>query len=143
MTGVANDGWTKETEATATCFCGAVQLAFVSHPPLFPPSLLVIFSRHGDIKQLGKYGEVLIATLIACGSRYSLHPEIIRMKTPRQPVMVGDMGAYARKRKDAVRFLEERAKRLFHDSGILNQEPDLETLAVLLELVLLLQGTYL
>ncbi|KAI1769415.1 Mss4-like protein [Hypoxylon sp. FL1150] len=43
LTGVANDGWTKETEATATCFCGAVQLAFVSQPPLaplFPPLCL-------------------------------------------------------------------------------------------------------
>jgi hypothetical protein len=28
--GVATDGWHKEDEATATCFCGAVQLAFVS-----------------------------------------------------------------------------------------------------------------
>jgi|SRR5690242_3678567 len=28
--GVATGGWSKEDEATATCFCGAVQLAFVS-----------------------------------------------------------------------------------------------------------------
>lgn len=28
--GVATDGWSKENEASATCFCGAVQLAFVS-----------------------------------------------------------------------------------------------------------------
>jgi hypothetical protein len=26
----ASDGWSTEDEATATCFCGAVQLAFVS-----------------------------------------------------------------------------------------------------------------
>lgn len=37
LNGVANDGWSNEEEATATCFCGAVQLAFVrfktfSHP---------------------------------------------------------------------------------------------------------------
>jgi hypothetical protein len=30
LAGGANDGWSKEDEATATCFCGAVQLAFVS-----------------------------------------------------------------------------------------------------------------
>ena len=30
LAGVAEDGWSKEDEATATCFCGAVQLAFVS-----------------------------------------------------------------------------------------------------------------
>ena len=30
LAGLANDGWSKEDEATATCFCGAVQLAFVS-----------------------------------------------------------------------------------------------------------------
>jgi hypothetical protein len=30
LTGCANDGWSKEDEATATCFCGAVQLAFIS-----------------------------------------------------------------------------------------------------------------
>ena len=31
---LANDGWSKEDEATATCFCGAVQLAFVSLAPV-------------------------------------------------------------------------------------------------------------
>lgn len=30
LAGSANDGWSNEDEATATCFCGAVQLAFVS-----------------------------------------------------------------------------------------------------------------
>lgn len=30
LAGCADDGWSKEDEATATCFCGAVQLAFVS-----------------------------------------------------------------------------------------------------------------
>lgn len=32
LAGGAEDGWSKEDEATATCFCGAVQLAFVSDP---------------------------------------------------------------------------------------------------------------
>jgi hypothetical protein len=27
--GIAKDGWSTDKEATATCFCGAVQLAFV------------------------------------------------------------------------------------------------------------------
>ncbi|KAF5373683.1 hypothetical protein D9758_000785 [Tetrapyrgos nigripes] len=31
--GLANDGWSKEDEATATCFCGAVQLAFPTQGP--------------------------------------------------------------------------------------------------------------
>jgi hypothetical protein len=30
LAGGADDGWSKEDQATATCFCGAVQLAFVS-----------------------------------------------------------------------------------------------------------------
>lgn len=30
LAGQANDGYSKEGEATATCFCGAVQLAVVS-----------------------------------------------------------------------------------------------------------------
>ncbi|KAI0127525.1 Mss4-like protein [Xylariales sp. AK1849] len=30
---VATDGWSKEDEATATCFCGAVQLAFPTQGP--------------------------------------------------------------------------------------------------------------
>jgi hypothetical protein len=30
LAGQADDGWSTEEEATATCFCGAVQLAFVS-----------------------------------------------------------------------------------------------------------------
>jgi hypothetical protein len=29
----ATDGWSTETEATATCYCGAVQLAFVRPVP--------------------------------------------------------------------------------------------------------------
>lgn len=28
--GLAEDGWTKGDEATATCFCGSVQMVFVS-----------------------------------------------------------------------------------------------------------------
>ncbi|ORY61472.1 Mss4-like protein [Pseudomassariella vexata] len=30
---LANDGWSKEDEATVTCFCGAVQLAFPTQGP--------------------------------------------------------------------------------------------------------------
>ncbi len=33
LAGLADDGYSKEDEATATCFCGAVQLAFVSPAP--------------------------------------------------------------------------------------------------------------
>lgn len=29
LSGVARDGWSTETEATATCFCGAVQVVVV------------------------------------------------------------------------------------------------------------------
>ena len=32
LAGSASDGWSTEEEATATCYCGAVQLAFVSAP---------------------------------------------------------------------------------------------------------------
>jgi len=32
LAGLASDGWSNEDEATATCFCGAVQLSFVSPP---------------------------------------------------------------------------------------------------------------
>lgn len=39
LAGSAEDGWSKEDEATATCFCGAVQLAFVSIYFLLNPSL--------------------------------------------------------------------------------------------------------
>lgn len=34
VAGESGDGWSTEDEATATCFCGAVQLAFVSHSSL-------------------------------------------------------------------------------------------------------------
>lgn len=37
LAGGATDGYSNEHEATATCFCGAVQLAFVHPHP--PPSL--------------------------------------------------------------------------------------------------------
>ncbi|KAF5489148.1 hypothetical protein CGCS363_v012681 [Colletotrichum siamense] len=33
LAGVATDGWSTEDEATATCLCGAVQLAFPTHGP--------------------------------------------------------------------------------------------------------------
>ncbi|KAL8787687.1 MAG: hypothetical protein Q9195_007643 [Heterodermia aff. obscurata] len=33
LAGQAEDGWSKEDEATATCYCGAVQLAFPTKPP--------------------------------------------------------------------------------------------------------------
>lgn len=39
LAGQASDGWSKEGEATATCFCGAVQLAFVSLASESPPHL--------------------------------------------------------------------------------------------------------
>jgi hypothetical protein len=41
LAGGANDGWSKEDEATATCFCGAVQLAFVSLPQDFAPQFFL------------------------------------------------------------------------------------------------------
>ncbi|KAJ4364518.1 hypothetical protein N0V83_009113 [Neocucurbitaria cava] len=30
LAGLANDGYSKDGEATATCFCGAVQIAFIT-----------------------------------------------------------------------------------------------------------------
>jgi hypothetical protein len=33
LASLATDGWSKEDEATATCFCGAVQLAFPTKKP--------------------------------------------------------------------------------------------------------------
>lgn len=30
VAGLARDGWSTDTEATATCFCGSVQLVLVS-----------------------------------------------------------------------------------------------------------------
>ncbi|KAI2609619.1 Mss4-like protein [Hypoxylon fragiforme] len=39
LAGAANDGWSTEDEATATCYCGAVQLAF----PLRAPGLVTTF----------------------------------------------------------------------------------------------------
>ena len=45
LSGVAEDGWSKEDEATATCFCGAVQLVFVSPPALFVHLHLLLSSN--------------------------------------------------------------------------------------------------
>jgi len=42
LAGRASDGWTKEDSATATCYCGAVQLAF----PTQGPGLLNTFVCH-------------------------------------------------------------------------------------------------
>lgn len=35
LAGQARDGWSTEDEATATCYCGGVQLSFVSQIPYF------------------------------------------------------------------------------------------------------------
>jgi hypothetical protein len=43
LAGSALDGWSKEDLATATCYCGAVQLAF----PTKGPGLLSTFICHG------------------------------------------------------------------------------------------------
>lgn len=39
---LSHDGWSNEDEATATCFCGAVQLVLVSQYVLGPKRLLVL-----------------------------------------------------------------------------------------------------
>lgn len=39
LAGGAEDGWSNKEKATATCYCGAVQLAFVSN---FPANLTKI-----------------------------------------------------------------------------------------------------
>lgn len=51
VAGGADDGWSKEGQATATCYCGAVQLAFVSapkHPNIqpYPAHKWTILSRY-------------------------------------------------------------------------------------------------
>ncbi|KAG4438242.1 hypothetical protein IFR05_006270 [Cadophora sp. M221] len=40
LAGSSNDGWSNEDEATATCFCGAVQLSFPTHGPGFVNSFV-------------------------------------------------------------------------------------------------------
>ncbi|KAJ5890929.1 uncharacterized protein N7473_007157 [Penicillium subrubescens] len=42
VAGCADDGWSKEGQATATCYCGAVQLAF----PTQGPGLIDTFTCH-------------------------------------------------------------------------------------------------
>jgi hypothetical protein len=42
LAGLADDGWSKEDSATATCYCGAVQLSF----PTQGPGLLSTFTCH-------------------------------------------------------------------------------------------------
>ncbi|KAI9044686.1 GFA family protein [Aspergillus affinis] len=42
LAGCADDGWTKEDQATATCYCGGVQLAF----PTQGPGLIDTFTCH-------------------------------------------------------------------------------------------------
>ena len=43
LAGLANDGWSTDDQATATCFCGTVQLSFVSR---FPDFLGIERHRH-------------------------------------------------------------------------------------------------
>jgi hypothetical protein len=55
--GVATDGWSKEDEAIATCFCGTVQLGFINIYieflafPLSPSSIPWLPSKHTHASQ--------------------------------------------------------------------------------------------
>lgn len=40
LAGKARDGWSKEDEATATCYCGGVQLSFVSQSSVLTDELI-------------------------------------------------------------------------------------------------------
>jgi hypothetical protein len=56
VAGLARDGWSNEDEATATCFCGAVQLVLVSNPPTLTqptPFLQVANPPHQPLKAPG------------------------------------------------------------------------------------------
>ncbi|KAL3417970.1 histidine acid phosphatase [Phlyctema vagabunda] len=49
LAGSASDGWSKENEATATCFCGAIQMVF----PTEAPGLVDTFMCHcSDCRKL-------------------------------------------------------------------------------------------
>lgn len=52
VAGQATDGWSSEDEATATCFCGTVQLAFVSHLPRPPLVLLNVLLNPNPLNPL-------------------------------------------------------------------------------------------
>jgi hypothetical protein len=51
LAGASHDGWSEEDRATATCFCGAVQLSFVctyhSCYPLSTSNMTTVSSRPG------------------------------------------------------------------------------------------------
>jgi len=44
LAGLANDGYNKDGEATATCYCGKVQLAFVCEHIILASNLKLIAS---------------------------------------------------------------------------------------------------
>ncbi|KAH8927490.1 hypothetical protein BT69DRAFT_788858 [Atractiella rhizophila] len=107
---------------------------------LFDGQLIRTWERRGrEAKLMGKYGEVLIATLLAGGAKSSGHPSILRMSAPTAPNLVGDMVIYSIARKQSCKYLEERAGRMFEESGVLTKDSDYETLVVLLEVLTLMQ----
>jgi hypothetical protein len=50
LAGGADDGWSKEDQATATCYCGAVQLAFVRIPRTGTVTRRELETYHPDIR---------------------------------------------------------------------------------------------
>ncbi|KAJ8099560.1 hypothetical protein POJ06DRAFT_112679 [Lipomyces tetrasporus] len=55
LAGCADDGWSKEDEATATCFCGAVQLAFSTQGPGLVDTFILpvpLAAGHGDAQNV-------------------------------------------------------------------------------------------
>ncbi|MCJ1307660.1 hypothetical protein MMC25_001307 [Agyrium rufum] len=67
LSGSATDGWSTEDEATATCFCGAVQLAF----PTQGPGLLVSFIC--NCSDCRKISASMFASNFAVDDKYLKH----------------------------------------------------------------------
>ncbi|KAI9148917.1 Mss4-like protein [Paramyrothecium foliicola] len=64
--GLARDGWSTETEATATCFCGSVQLSFVSLATLTEPIVVLArtTTRNTNIEKQPTEGPGLVNTFV-------------------------------------------------------------------------------
>jgi hypothetical protein len=92
LAGGADDGWSKEDSATATCFCGAVQLAF----PTQGPGLLSTFVCHcTDCRKITASmfaSNFSVAGILRIGTVDDFHLHETKLKPRRELYVKGRVG---------------------------------------------------
>ncbi|KAH8922075.1 hypothetical protein BT69DRAFT_1335016 [Atractiella rhizophila] len=75
--------------------------------------LLDLFEKSGrEGNKMWKFGEALLATVLASGAQYSCHAAILGIHLPHEPPLSGDLSMYSRSREPTILALTQRAMQL-------------------------------